>query len=261
MKFLVDESLSTRVAELLQANGHDAVHVADLGLLGAIDPIVMQTAADAGRVLVTADTDFGELLALGAIQDRASSSSPPPASRRAASTTTPLQSQRRRGQSPGRRRCRPYARSSASEAAADHTNTMKRRSQPCVQDGGGSIGIRSAANRCHGPMMSCGTAVPSVDGVVRRQQRATFSPRSGPSMALGFDSEDDMSARTGAERYFAKQMEDPAYRAARAQARARIARTDVLAHSLVRSSARSKNIDGPRDDEGGPWRLVLILPW
>ena len=41
-----------------------------------------------------------------------------------------------------------------------------------------------------------------------------------------------MPARTGAERYFAKQMEDPAYRAAYEQARDRIARTDALVRSL-----------------------------
>lgn len=41
-----------------------------------------------------------------------------------------------------------------------------------------------------------------------------------------------MPARTGAERYFAKQMEDPAYRVAHEQARARIARTDALVRSL-----------------------------
>lgn len=41
-----------------------------------------------------------------------------------------------------------------------------------------------------------------------------------------------MPARTGAERYFAKQMEDPAYRAIYEQARDRIARTDALVRSL-----------------------------
>lgn len=38
--------------------------------------------------------------------------------------------------------------------------------------------------------------------------------------------------RTGAERYFAEQLEDPAYRAAHEQARERIARTDALLRSL-----------------------------
>lgn len=41
-----------------------------------------------------------------------------------------------------------------------------------------------------------------------------------------------MPSRTGADRYFAKQMADPAYRAAYEQARDRIARTDALVRSL-----------------------------
>lgn len=65
MKFLIDESLSARVAELLAAEGHDAVHISDRGLLGAPDTDVMSTATAEGRVVVSVDTDFGELLALG----------------------------------------------------------------------------------------------------------------------------------------------------------------------------------------------------
>jgi predicted nuclease of predicted toxin-antitoxin system len=49
----------------LGAAGHDAVHVGDLGLLGRPDTDVMRAAHDAERVVVSADTDFGELLALG----------------------------------------------------------------------------------------------------------------------------------------------------------------------------------------------------
>jgi len=65
VRFLVDESLSIRVARLLSDAGHDAVHLGDLGLLGAPDTRVMDAASDAGRILLSADTDFGELLALG----------------------------------------------------------------------------------------------------------------------------------------------------------------------------------------------------
>jgi predicted nuclease of predicted toxin-antitoxin system len=39
--------------------------VGDLGLLGATDVTVMEAAASSERVLVSADTDFGELLAVG----------------------------------------------------------------------------------------------------------------------------------------------------------------------------------------------------
>ncbi len=65
MRFLIDESLSARVATLLVAEGHDAVHVGDLSLLGAVDAEVMGAASRTSRILVSADTDFGELLALG----------------------------------------------------------------------------------------------------------------------------------------------------------------------------------------------------
>ena len=66
MNILIDESLSARVARLLAVAGHDALHVGDVGLLGALDEAVMDLAQDEDRVLVSADTDFGELLAIGA---------------------------------------------------------------------------------------------------------------------------------------------------------------------------------------------------
>ena len=64
MKFLIDESVSHTVAQRLRDAEHDAIHIGDLGLLGTDDETVMATALDLGRVLVTADTDFGALLAL-----------------------------------------------------------------------------------------------------------------------------------------------------------------------------------------------------
>jgi predicted nuclease of predicted toxin-antitoxin system len=64
VRFLVDESIQQRVGVLLTVAGHDAVHVADLGLLGAADDQVLAAADDSGRVLITADTDFGALLSL-----------------------------------------------------------------------------------------------------------------------------------------------------------------------------------------------------
>jgi predicted nuclease of predicted toxin-antitoxin system len=65
VKFLVDESLSSTVSRLLSEAGHDALHVGDLDLLGASDDAVMAAADTTGSVLVSTDTDFGELLALG----------------------------------------------------------------------------------------------------------------------------------------------------------------------------------------------------
>ncbi len=44
--------------------GHDAVHIGELDLGGADDERVMAAAAAEGRILISADTDFGSLLAL-----------------------------------------------------------------------------------------------------------------------------------------------------------------------------------------------------
>lgn len=63
MKFLLDENQSPRIAEHLVAEGHDTVHVRDLDMRTSPDEDVLAAALDAGRVLISADTDFGELLA------------------------------------------------------------------------------------------------------------------------------------------------------------------------------------------------------
>ena len=63
MRFLVDENLSPRVADLLAKAGHDASHVRDLQAASAPDSAVMTLAADDDRVILSADTDFGALLA------------------------------------------------------------------------------------------------------------------------------------------------------------------------------------------------------
>lgn len=63
MKVLLDESLSQRLCDPLVKAGHDAVHVGDLDLLSEPDEVIMQAARDSDRVLISADTDFGTLLA------------------------------------------------------------------------------------------------------------------------------------------------------------------------------------------------------
>lgn len=63
MRLLVDECLPPSLAVVLREAGHDAASVIDLGLAGATDVVVMAAACEQERVLVSADTDFGELLA------------------------------------------------------------------------------------------------------------------------------------------------------------------------------------------------------
>ncbi len=63
MRFLVDECLPARTAALLRPAGHDCAHVYELGLGGQPDEQVMALAERENRILVSADTDFGQLLA------------------------------------------------------------------------------------------------------------------------------------------------------------------------------------------------------
>jgi len=63
LRFLVDQCLAVELASHLAAAGHDAVHVATYGLSRADDAEILARAATEGRVLVSADTDFGGLLA------------------------------------------------------------------------------------------------------------------------------------------------------------------------------------------------------
>jgi predicted nuclease of predicted toxin-antitoxin system len=65
VRLLLDANLSPEVVRQLNEAGHEAIHVGEIGLLTAPDPEIMRAAADADRILVTADSDFAAMLALG----------------------------------------------------------------------------------------------------------------------------------------------------------------------------------------------------
>jgi predicted nuclease of predicted toxin-antitoxin system len=64
VRFLVDANLSPRLAAALTAAGHDAVHVTDLAMGTATDLAILDAADSDRRIVLSADTDFGTLLAL-----------------------------------------------------------------------------------------------------------------------------------------------------------------------------------------------------
>lgn len=63
MRFLADMGVSARVVEWLRAEGHDAVHLRDLGLQRLPNGDIFALAANQDRVVLTFDLDFGEILA------------------------------------------------------------------------------------------------------------------------------------------------------------------------------------------------------
>lgn len=64
-EFLVDNALSPQIAEGLRAAGHDATHILkDYGLPEASDEQIFERAAEENRIIISADTDFSEILAL-----------------------------------------------------------------------------------------------------------------------------------------------------------------------------------------------------
>jgi predicted nuclease of predicted toxin-antitoxin system len=68
MTFLIDNALSPEFADLLRRAGHNAIHdPRDVGLQRASDEAILARAAEDDAVIISADTDFGTLLATRAV--------------------------------------------------------------------------------------------------------------------------------------------------------------------------------------------------
>jgi predicted nuclease of predicted toxin-antitoxin system len=61
MQFIADENVPRHVFDRLRADGHDVTTIAG-PLSGIPDREVLRAAESEGRILITADRDFGELL-------------------------------------------------------------------------------------------------------------------------------------------------------------------------------------------------------
>jgi predicted nuclease of predicted toxin-antitoxin system len=62
MKFKLDENLGRSIQAMLEDAGHEAPTVRDQTLRGSPDPVVLSAAQQEGRVLITMDHDFGNVL-------------------------------------------------------------------------------------------------------------------------------------------------------------------------------------------------------
>lgn len=70
MRFLVDMALSPKTTQFLRDLGYEAIRANEAGLAGAKDAEIMEYAANNDMVVVTADLDFGAILAYTNVIDR-----------------------------------------------------------------------------------------------------------------------------------------------------------------------------------------------
>lgn len=64
MNFLVDMPVSQQLSAWLNQNGHHAVHASEINLHNAKDKDIVALAKKQGRIIITADLDFPQILAL-----------------------------------------------------------------------------------------------------------------------------------------------------------------------------------------------------
>lgn len=61
MHFLIDADLPRSVSDVLQAYGHEAIDVRDIGLRNAIDTTIARYAQQEGLCLLAGDFDFSDI--------------------------------------------------------------------------------------------------------------------------------------------------------------------------------------------------------
>lgn len=68
MKFLGDMGISPQTIRQLRRLGYDAVHLGEQGLARMPDPNILDKARAEGRILLTVDLDFAQLVAISGEQ-------------------------------------------------------------------------------------------------------------------------------------------------------------------------------------------------
>lgn len=63
LRFLIDNALPPQLADLPAEAGYDAVHVRTYGMQAAKDEQIVARAVDEDRIVVSADSDFGAIIA------------------------------------------------------------------------------------------------------------------------------------------------------------------------------------------------------
>jgi predicted nuclease of predicted toxin-antitoxin system len=63
LRFLLDMGISYQVAQWLNSVGHDAIHISNEGQHTLDDHLIVEKAINENRVILTADMDFGQILA------------------------------------------------------------------------------------------------------------------------------------------------------------------------------------------------------
>jgi len=63
LRFLLDMGISYQVAQWLNSIGHDAIHLSNEGQHTLDDDLIIDKAISENRIILTADMDFGQILA------------------------------------------------------------------------------------------------------------------------------------------------------------------------------------------------------